>query len=223
MKKKGDYERKITRNNCFKIPTREKLTPEASCEPCLPSACGCAPWGCVCFWRRYLWPSGRDCGTYETHNRPLSIFRASGILLKHLIHWHINDEWGNSHLHVPVNFLWLPVATEKATQDSHSPHPYQFLRHTGVGCSLSFTWDGSKIKHRITTRKNKDILLMLGEGIRRSTHHNPCDVPCGGPKCSCGSEPGNEPSLVSWWSIHPSPVFGSAGLRDKSTQLGFGL
>lgn len=55
--------------------------------------------------------------------------------------------------------------------------------------------------------------------ISCSTHHNPCDVPCGGPLCSCGSEPGNEPSLVSWWSIHPSPVFGSAGLRYKTTQL----
>lgn len=84
--------------------------------------------------------------------------------LIHIIHWHIHYEWGNSHLHVPVNFLWLPVATEKATQDSHSPHPYQFLRHTGIGCSLSFTWDRSKIKHRITTRKNKTFYWCLGRG-----------------------------------------------------------
>lgn len=55
--------------------------------------------------------------------------------------------------------------------------------------------------------------------ISCSTHHNPCDVPCGGPLCSCGSEPGNEPSLVSWWSIHPSPVFGSAGLRYKNNTV----
>lgn len=70
-----DCEKKITRNDCFKIPTRKKkLTPEASCEPYLPSACGCAPWGCACFWRRYLWPSSRDCGTYEADNSPFEHF-----------------------------------------------------------------------------------------------------------------------------------------------------
>lgn len=31
----------------WKIPALE-LTPGASCGPCLPSACECAPWGCAC-------------------------------------------------------------------------------------------------------------------------------------------------------------------------------
>lgn len=45
----------------------------------------------------------------------------------------------HSHLHVPVNFLGLPVATEKTPQDSHAPHPGQLLWHTSIGCTLPLT------------------------------------------------------------------------------------
>lgn len=44
------------------------------------------------------------------------------------------------NLHVPVNLMGLPVATEKTTQDSHATHPGQLLWHTGIGCTLSLTW-----------------------------------------------------------------------------------
>lgn len=44
------------------------------------------------------------------------------------------------NLHVPVNLLGLPVATQQTTQDPHATHPGKLLRHTSVGCSLSLTW-----------------------------------------------------------------------------------
>lgn len=56
------------------------------------------------------------------------------------------DHQQNSHLHVPVNFLGLPVATEKATQDSHAPHPCQFLWHTSISCTLSLSCTKGKVK-----------------------------------------------------------------------------
>lgn len=42
---------------------------------------------------------------------------------------------------MPVNLLGLPVATQQTTQDPHAAHPGQLLRHTGVGCTLSLTWE----------------------------------------------------------------------------------
>lgn len=47
-------------------------------------------------------------------------------------------------LHVPVNLLGLPVATEQTAQDSHAPHPGQLLRHTGIGCTLPLTCEDGK-------------------------------------------------------------------------------
>uniref|UniRef100_A0A8C7EF70 Uncharacterized protein n=1 Tax=Nothoprocta perdicaria TaxID=30464 RepID=A0A8C7EF70_NOTPE len=35
--------------------------------------------------------------------------------------------------HVAVDLLRLPVSAEQAPQDSHSPHPGDFLRHASVG------------------------------------------------------------------------------------------
>lgn len=52
----------------------------------------------------------------------------------------------NSHLHVPVNFLGLPVATKKTTQDSHAAHPCQFLWHTSISCTLSLSCTKGKLK-----------------------------------------------------------------------------
>ena len=37
------------------------VPPEASCEPCLPSACGYVPWESACFWTHYPSPSGIGC------------------------------------------------------------------------------------------------------------------------------------------------------------------
>lgn len=51
--------------------------------------------------------------------------------------------------------------------------------------------------------------------VKSTTHRNPCDVPCGVPVCSCGSVRGNERSQVFWWSVHPLPIFVSAGLKHK--------
>lgn len=45
------------------------------------------------------------------------------------------------NLHVPVNLLGLPIATQQTTQDPHAAHPGQLLRHTGIGCTLSLTWE----------------------------------------------------------------------------------
>lgn len=123
---------------------KKQLTTEASCEPYLPSVCGCAPWGCVCFWRHYPWPSDRDCGTCTKQKKSQSISKTrwffnnnhTGLFTSN-VHW-------NSHLHVPVNFLGLPVATEKTTKDSHAPHPGQLLWHTSIGSTLSLTWAGQK-------------------------------------------------------------------------------
>lgn len=46
---------------------------------------------------------------------------------------------GVFNLHVPVDLLGLPVATEQTTEDPHAAHPGQLLWHTGVGCTLSLT------------------------------------------------------------------------------------
>lgn len=51
------------------------------------------------------------------------------------------------NLHVPVNLLGLPVATQQTTQDPHAAHPGQLLRHTGVGCTLSLTWGKELGRH----------------------------------------------------------------------------
>lgn len=47
-------------------------------------------------------------------------------------------------LHVPVDLLGLPVATQQTAQDSHAAHPGHLLRHTSVGSTLSLTWGGQK-------------------------------------------------------------------------------
>ena len=132
-----------------KKETEQKLTPEASCEPCRPSVYGCAPSGCACFWRRYPWPSGRDCGTWRTKTSTCQHLRTSqrknlSPKLEQKHHRIIHQCWRDSNLHVPVNFLGLPVATKKTTQDSHSPHPWQLFWHTSIGCTLSFTYERGK-------------------------------------------------------------------------------
>ena len=42
-------------------------------------------------------------------------------------------------IHVPVDLLGFPVATEKTTQNPHAAHPAQLLWHTGIGSTLSLT------------------------------------------------------------------------------------
>ena len=110
-----------------------------------------------------------------------------------------NERW-SSYLHVPVDLLGLPVATEKTTQDSHAPHPWQLLWHTSIGCTLSLTWLEETIL-QITVWEG----WRMGRNITREsvTHHNQCDVPCGVPACSCGSERGNE-TVTGFLMIKPS-------------------
>lgn len=45
------------------------------------------------------------------------------------------------NLHVPVDLLGLPIAAQQTAQDPHAAHPGQLLRHTGIGCTLSLTWE----------------------------------------------------------------------------------
>lgn len=52
---------------------------------------------------------------------------------------HRKEEQEVMNLHVPVNLLGLPVATQQTTQDPHAPHPVQLFWHTGIGSTLSLT------------------------------------------------------------------------------------
>lgn len=60
------------------------------------------------------------------------------------------------NLHVPVNLLGLPVATQQTTQDPHAAHPGQLLRHTGVGCTLSLTW-GKGLEGHVNSTVHVDL------------------------------------------------------------------
>lgn len=62
-------------------------------------------------------------------------------LAKTYISCHLNrrDTDDVVDLHVPVNLLGLPVATQQTTQDPHAAHPAQLLWHTGVGGTFSLT------------------------------------------------------------------------------------
>lgn len=61
----------------------------------------------------------------------------------------------------------------------------------------------------------------MREGVimKEITYHNPCDDLYALPMCSCGSERENELSQVFWWSAHPWPIFGSAGLLYKQNKI----
>lgn len=55
-----------------------------------------------------------------------------------------STEGHSENLHVPVDLLGLPVATQQAAQDPHAVHPVDFLGHTSVGRTLSLTLAGKK-------------------------------------------------------------------------------
>lgn len=58
------------------------------------------------------------------------------------------------------------------------------------------------------------------EGVMmKLTYHNPCDDLYASLMYFCGSERGNEPSRVFWWSAHPWPVFGSAVLSYRRNAI----
>lgn len=89
----------------------------------------------------------------------------------------------------------------------------QVHTETTTTCSFykqSLTFTHCLIKQLLATLLVKANLGKDNDNL--TTHHNPCDVPCGVPVCSCGSVHGNEQSQVFWWSVHPLPIFVSAGL-----------
>lgn len=70
-------------------------------------------------------------------------------------------------VHVPVNLLGLPVATEQTTQDPHAAHPGQLLWHTGVGCTLSLT-----DTHVSSLAACQRVLAAAGPGVDRNRFAN---------------------------------------------------
>uniref|UniRef100_A0AAQ5XWE1 Uncharacterized protein n=1 Tax=Amphiprion ocellaris TaxID=80972 RepID=A0AAQ5XWE1_AMPOC len=68
------------------------------------------------------------------------------------------------NLHVPVDLLGLPVATQQTTQDPHATHPGQLLWHTSVGGTLSLTW----MQEDMSTR----VLAAAGPGVDRNRFAN---------------------------------------------------
>lgn len=109
------------KSKSFKAPAfwkySSELTPEASCEPYLPSVCGCAPSGCVCFWRHYPLPSGRDCGTWrkiEIHLRESQskmTFPEIGIKT---VYWLVHQQWELKFTRTcACQFSWTPCSDEE--------------------------------------------------------------------------------------------------------------
>lgn len=70
-------------------------------------------------------------------------------------------------LHMAINFLGLPVSPKETSQNPHPSHPSNLLRHTGIGCTFSLTYDGKEkvVKNRMEFFlyiKNKEVYISPG-------------------------------------------------------------